>query len=443
MQSLPINTIPDLDNSAFKRVLESIEQTNDSFLLTGKAGTGKSTLLRHFCKTSLKKKVVLAPTGIAAINVGGQTVHSFFGFPFRPLVQGDEEIRKYPEYSEKYKIIRSMDTLIIDEISMLRADLIDAIDHSLRINGGNAALPFGGKQVVFIGDLFQLEPVVSNTDVEYMMFNQYYKSPYFFSANIFKELKLHCLELKKVYRQSDKNFISLLNKVRLNQADWDHIEELNARHNPAFSFSQSSYAITLCTRNQVASNINDVQLEKITTPEYAFQGVITDNYNIKNLPTDHILILKTGAQVMFIKNSITGKWVNGTIGHIHSLAPDKIEVKLTNGNIEEVTREEWENKTYVWERNSRTISSKILGTFKQFPLKLAWAITIHKSQGMTFDEVVIDTAGGAFAHGQMYVALSRCRTLEGITLTNKITPRDIIVDERVVNFAHDQFIEIE
>ncbi len=435
------NSHLDSENKTFQRIMDGIETTNESFLITGKAGTGKSTLIRHFIKESKKKKVILAPTGIAAINIGGQTIHSFFGFPFRPMLKGDEEIRKYPEYSEKHKIIKAMDTLIIDEISMIRADILDAIDYSLRINGGNAALPFGGKQIILVGDLFQLEPVVNNTDVEHALFNGYYNSHYFFSAHCLKEMNLHCLELKKIYRQTDKNFISILNQIRLNIADWDTIEFLNERYKPDFKFSENDFSITLCTKNQVASSINDLRLEKIQSPEYLYQGVITDDFSLKNLPTELHLILKEGAQVLFIKNSMDGSYVNGTIAKVNKLSPEGIEVVLADGKIIEVKPETWENKSFVWDRITQKISSKTLGTFKQYPLKLAWAITIHKSQGMTFDEVVIETSNGAFAHGQMYVALSRCRTLEGITLIQKIRPRDIIVDERVKEYAQKEFID--
>ncbi len=437
------NFIPDPDNLAFKRIFESIESTRENFLITGKAGTGKSTLLRYFCQNTAKNVVILAPTGIAAINVGGQTIHSFFGFPFRPLVKQDEEIKKYQAYHPKHKIIKNMDTLVIDEISMVRADILDAIDHSLRINGGKPYLPFGGKQIIMVGDLFQLEPVVTNSKVEHEMFNEYYSSPYFFSAQIIQDAPIHCLELKKIYRQSDPTFIRLLNQVRLNQADWDTLDLLNERYNPHHSFDVDSFGITLCSRNQTASAINDLKMDQIESPRHIYKGEIDKDFNIKNLPTELILVLKEGAQVMFIKNDIKGNYVNGTIGKIASLSENKIEVLLPDGKTVEVQKEIWENKYYSWDRESGKIKSEILGTFTQYPLRPAWAITIHKSQGMTFDEVVLELSGGTFAHGQLYVALSRCKSLEGLTLTAKIKPSDIIVDSRVVEFAESNFIEVE
>jgi hypothetical protein len=428
----------DLGNSHFSRALEAIEQTNDSFLITGKAGTGKSTLLRHFCKHTKKKYIVLAPTGIAAVNVGGQTVHSMFLLPFRPIVKGDPEIQRFTKNSKRAKVIEKLDTIIIDEVSMLRADLIDAIDQSLRLNTG-VDKPFGGKQLVMFGDPFQLEPVVTDTELERYVFGTIYTTPYFFSAHVFREAFVHCLELKKIYRQNDEFFVDLLNKIRHNQADHFTLEELNSKYNPRYSFREEEFAITLCTVNASAARINELQLSKINKEVFTYQGILEGDFNTKNLPTDLELSLKEGAQVIFIKNALDGKWVNGTIGKIHKCEAERLEVVLEDGTWHEVGREVWENNEYVWNAGDGKISTHTKGTFKQFPLKLAWAITIHKSQGLTFDKTVIDLGNGAFAHGQLYVALSRCRSLEGLTLTTRIKPSDVIVDERVVKFV-DEFV---
>lgn len=423
----------DLENKHFQRAFEAIENTKECILITGKAGTGKSTLLRQFCAQTKKKFIVLAPTGIAAINAGGVTIHSFFRFPFRPLLEEDEEITRFHKYSDKVKMIQKLDLILIDEISMVRADIIDAIDYSLRINGGNPDLPFGGKQIVFFGDLFQLEPVSGNTAVEQQMFNEHYNSHYFFSASVFRRVYLHCLELTKVYRQNDAEFISLLNRIRSSAADHHDIELINSRFDPAKEASE--FTITLCTTNYIASGINDYELNRIPGDSVQFMGKIEGDFNERMLPTDYVLDLKPGAQVVFIKNSASSKWVNGTIAKIHKLEKDAIEVLLPDGGIVTVEKDSWENKTYRWDHMLKKIRSEVLGRFEQYPLKLAWAITIHKSQGLTFDKVIVELGNGAFAHGHLYVALSRCRTMEGIVLRSRIREKDIIVDERVVRFA--------
>jgi ATP-dependent exoDNAse (exonuclease V) alpha subunit len=430
---------PNIDyNSAhFKRTFEAMELTNECLFITGKAGTGKSTLLRHFVKNTKKQVVVLAPTGIAAINVGGSTVHSFFRLPFRPIVQDDEEIHRFAKSTEKFKILHKLDTLIIDEVSMLRADLIDAIDQSLRINGGDMSKPFGGKQVIFFGDLFQLEPVVQNNEVERYLFTEYYNSHYFFDARVFQQMHLTCIELRKVFRQTDAHFIALLDAIRLNKAGDADLEKLNTRIDRYFEPTTNDFYVTLCTRNNTAAGINEYNLSKLGSVEYVYKGIVENEFSLKQLPTEQVLVLKEGAQIIFIKNSATGKWVNGTIAKVHSLGPDKIEVQLANGEIEEVRMETWENKLYRWDAMNRRVKSEVIGTFKQYPIKLAWAITIHKSQGLTFDKMILEMGGGAFAHGQLYVALSRCRSMEGLILREPIRYKDIIIDERVVRFAKE------
>lgn len=431
------NTPFDASNSHFKLAFDALEYTDECLFITGKAGTGKSTLLKHFVANTSKTCVVLAPTGIAAINVGGVTIHSFFRLPFRPIVEGDEEIQRFPRNSEKFKIINKTEVFIIDEVSMLRADIIDAIDQTLRLNSAYPDKPFGGKQMIFFGDLFQLEPVVQNNEVERYLFSEYYNSHYFFDARVFRQIHMHCIELRKIYRQSDPDFIHILDTIRLNHADDLELNALNKRVDRKFVPSENDTYVTLSTRNNVAAGINEFELMKLKGKEFIYRGDIEGEFNTKQLPTEMSLVFKEGAQVIFIKNNLDGKWVNGTIGKIHQLFDDKIEVQLANGNIEEVMRETWENKRYFWDAVNRRVKSEVIGEFKQYPIKLAWAITIHKSQGLTFDKVILELSGGTFAHGQLYVALSRCRSLEGIVLREAIKQSDIIIDERVVRFARN------
>lgn len=410
-----------------------LEGTDQHVFITGRAGTGKSTLLQLFRKTTKKKCIVLAPTGVSALNVRGQTIHSFFGFAPRILTSKDIEKRKNP------KFFRSIEVIVIDEISMVRADLLDNIDYALRLNREDPRL-FGGVQMIFFGDLFQLPPVVAS-HYEKEFFRSIYDSPYFFSAKIFEQgFHLEFVELTKVYRQEERHFISLLESIRSSDVDEVILAALNERTDASDSFEEAY--ITLTMRNQTAQRLNARALDKISSPAYRYQTVIKGKFNPKLYPTDAVLMLKEGAQVMFIKNDPFRRYVNGTIGKIQTLTKDKIWVTIRDHEKEsviEVDRQEWEILKYKHSGISGNVDTEVLGSFCQYPLRLAWAITVHKSQGKTFDKVIIDLGYGAFEHGQLYVALSRCRTLEGIVLRKPIRYQDVLIDERIVDF-HNQMM---
>ncbi len=416
-------------NSDFKAALDLLEKSNTNVFVTGRAGTGKSTLLQLFRNTTRKKCVVLAPTGIAALNVQGTTIHSFFRFPGKPLQRSEVKKVRYN------KIYQKLEVVIIDEISMVRADMIDNIDAFLRLNGTQPGLPFGGVQMVFFGDLFQLPPVVSS-NAERQLFQTFYDSSYFFSAKVFQNgFEMEMLELYQTYRQNSRHFIRLLDAVRLNQADYDDLDDLNERHLP--DFQSEDFYITLSPRNATVDAINNRELKKLNTEERTYMAKIAGTFNERRFPTEPLLQLKMNAQVMFIKNDPDQKFVNGTIGKIVALEPDEIKVTLENPDgtqrIIKVEQLEWEIMKYKINEKDE-IETEVTGSFKQYPLRLAWAVTIHKSQGKTFDKIIIDMGKGAFESGQTYVALSRCRTLEGIVLKNKITPNDVMTDERIVQF---------
>lgn len=417
-------------NSDFKIALDLIEKEGKNLFITGRAGTGKSTLLQLYRNTTRKKVVVLAPTGVAALNVRGQTIHSFFGFP--PRLISPREISKRKDR----RLYRNMDVLVIDEISMVRADILDNIDFFLRLNR-DSPLPFGGVQVVFFGDMFQLPPVVA-TDFELEVFSSTYESPFFFSAQLFRQgFELEMLELRKVYRQDNRHFLRLLDAIRLNHADQDDLDELNERYEPNFE-SEELY-ITLCARNAPADRINQRELSKIDEPERKYLASVTGEFNPTQYPADAALSLKLGAQVMLLKNDPERRYVNGTIGKIVALEQESLQILIEENGLEwkeiEVTPVTWEIIRYKSDpANPDEILSEVIGTFTQFPLRLAWAVTIHKAQGKTFDKVIIDLGTGAFEHGQTYVALSRCRTLEGIVLRQRIRPQDMLTDLRIVEF---------
>lgn len=416
-------------NGDFKAALDILEKTSTNVFITGRAGTGKSTLLQLFRNTTRKKCVVLAPTGIAALNVQGTTIHSFFRFPGKPLQRSEVKKVRYN------KIYKKLDVVIIDEISMVRADMIDNIDAFLRLNGNHPGLPFGGVQMVFFGDLFQLPPVVSS-NAERQLFQTFYDSAYFFSAKVFKNgFEMDMLELFQTYRQNSRHFIRLLDAVRLNHADYDDLDDLNERHFP--EFQSEDFYITLSPRNATVDSINNRELKKLNTYERTYAAKVTGTFNERRFPTEPLLQLKMDAQVMFVKNDPDQKFVNGTIGKIVELEPDEVKVAIENSDgtqrIIKVEQLEWEIMKYKI-NDKDEIETEVTGSFKQYPLRLAWAVTIHKSQGKTFDKIIIDMGKGAFESGQTYVALSRCRTLEGIVLKNKITPRDVMTDERIVQF---------
>ena len=422
-------------NSEFRDTLKQLEDTNDSFFITGRAGTGKSTLLRLFSDTTRKKIVILAPTGIAALNVKGQTIHSFF--KFAPNFLAKTGIKKV----KSSKIYKNLDTIVIDEISMVRADMLDNIDLFLRLNRDNP-LPFGGVQMIFIGDLFQIPPVVS-TDFERKFLHDNYDTPYFFSAQALSsdDFYLNTIELNQVFRQNDHRFINLLESIRLNQMDWDLLEELNSRYNPDEILD--GFYITLSARNSQVQKLNDAKLQEISRRIYSYPATVSGNFQVNTFPTDYELTLKVCAQVMFIRNDIEKRFVNGTIGKVIDLETNKITVEINKDNQKinvDVDLEEWEAvRYYAKSTNPKEIELEVVGTFTQYPLKLAWAITIHKSQGKTFDNVIIDLGKkGAFASGQTYVALSRCTTLEGIVLNTPIKPQDIMVDPRIIDFLENQ-----
>lgn len=420
----------------FKEALELIDK-GQSFFLTGKAGTGKSTLLRHFKNKTSKKVVYLAPTGLAAVNIGGQTIHSFFKFPPRLFDRHEIKARRNRKLYQKLEII------VIDEISMVRADLLDNIDYFLRQNGPDEGSAYGGIQMIFIGDLFQLPPVVRDSDRQILSMWGY-QHPFFFDAEAWHEDPLKSIQLTEIFRQKDDRFLDLLNKVRNATIEQEDFDALNERYNKPLSEFEGKPFITLSTTNAIANRINKQKLSEIWEPEFIFKAETDGSFTESFFPCEKELHLKVGSQVMFCRNDHEeGRWVNGTIGKVIKLsASGLVEVQVTNQEGEKDTYTvkpfKWELNKYNYNQTNNKIDTEVVGTFTQFPLRLAWAITIHKSQGMTFERMVIDLGNGAFAPGQAYVALSRCTSLEGIILKRKLRPRDIIIDPNVIEFAADR-----
>ena len=435
--------VPDTSNKEFQDALNLVKYTRQSIFLTGKAGTGKSTFLRYVCANIRKKHVVLAPTGIAAINAGGSTLHSFFKLPFYPLLPDDpklslqrNQIYDFFKYTKPHrKLLEELELVIIDEISMVRADIIDAVDRILRVYSHNLRQPFGGKQLLLVGDVFQLEPVVKGDERDIL--NRFYPTPFFFSARVFSQIELVSIELQKVYRQTDSRFIQVLDHIRNNTASTADLQLLNTRYGASMTGGEDDMYITLATRRDNVDYINEKKLAELPGEPTMFRGEIRGDFPTSSLPTAEELVLKPGAQVIFIKNDYERRWVNGTIGVVNGfdLAEGTLYIITDNGRECSVKQDSWRNIRYTYNEEKKQIEEEELGTFTQFPVRLAWAITVHKSQGLTFSRAVIDFTGGVFAGGQTYVALSRCTSLEGIQLRKPISRADIFVRPEIVQFS--------
>ena len=435
--------VPDTQNKEFQDALNLIQYTRQSVFLTGKAGTGKSTFLRYICEHTKKKHVVLAPTGIAAINAGGSTLHSFFKLPFYPLLPDDPNfslqrgrIHEFFKYTKPHrKLLEELELVIIDEISMVRADIIDAVDRILRVYSRNLREPFGGKQILLVGDVFQLEPVVKGDERDIL--NRFYPTPYFFSARVFGQIDLVSIELQIVYRQTDKVFVNVLDHIRSNTVGAADLQLLNTRYGTQIEQSEADMYITLATRRDNVDYINDKKLAELPGDPVTFHGEIMGDFPESSLPTSQELVLKPGAQIIFIKNDFDRRWVNGTIGIVSGFDPieETLYIITDDGKECDVKRESWRNIRYKYNEEKKQIEEEELGTFTQYPVRLAWAITVHKSQGLTFSRVVIDFTGGVFAGGQAYVALSRCTSLEGIQLKKPVSRADVFVRPEIVGFA--------
>ena len=431
----------DLDNAEFRQVLNLIEGTSASVFMTGRAGTGKSTFLRHITAHTRKKHVVLAPTGIAAVNAGGQTIHSFFHIPLKPLLGADAEfserrLKNRMKYSRQFvRLLRELELIVIDEISMVRADVIDFIDKILRHYSRRPHEPFGGKQLLMVGDVFQLEPVTTG-DAREILRREYPRSLHFFAARVFADTELVAVELRKVYRQNEHAFIELLDRVRDGSPTRADLDMINSRvTGPSAGTSDPGMAMTIATRRDIADHINSERLDAIDAPSHTFIAEVTGDFPEQSYPTERELVLKAGAQVVFIRNDIERRWVNGTLGRVVELADDRLTVALESGDIHTLEPELWSNIHYSFNDKEHSVEEEIKGTFAQYPVRLAWALTIHKSQGLTFSRLHVDLGNGAFAGGQCYVALSRATSLGGLSLAAPVRPSDIYVNPEVRRFA--------
>lgn len=419
----------------FKSAFNKMNDTDEHIFLTGNAGTGKSTLLQYFRKKTKKKIAVLAPTGVAALNVKGQTIHSFFGF-----APGISPVNIRRATKDKTDVMKALDAIVIDEISMVRADLLDCVDQSLRLNRGKPNQKFGGVQMIFIGDLFQLPPIV--TEHDRFMFEEEYLSPYFFSAYALGDFDLTYIELKKVYRQSDEKFVGLLNRMRNKQMTSEDVEVFNERHDPSFEPSESVEYVHLTTTNKMSDQRNQFELNRIEDKEHSFKGSLKGKFDQKRTPAPSALKLKLGARVMFVCNDPQKRWVNGTLGTVKRIGKQGLEklesimVEIDGGTEVKVLPHTW--KMFEHYSDGKSVETEEVGAYTQYPLVLAWAVTIHKSQGKTFNRVLVDVGWGTFAHGQMYVALSRCTTLKGIVLRKPFRTKDVILDDCVVDYINGQ-----
>ncbi len=442
--------ILDNDNFEFNNAAEFVRHTDKLVYLTGKAGTGKTTFLKYIKQITNKNTIIIAPTGVAAINAGGVTIHSFFQIPLGPFVPNDSRLRtnaigsenqetiyttfRYKE--DKRKIIENLELLIIDEISMVRADLLDVIDRILRVFRRNILMPFGGVQVILIGDTFQLPPIADNE--QWDILSQFYKTPYFFSSKVIEQNTPIYIELKKIYRQNEQEFINLLNRIRVNQLSQEDFSTINSKYNPTFSGNGSDYII-LATHNKIVNETNLTKLNQLKTPLFTYEANVTGEFPDRHKPTDYFLKLKVGAQIMFIKNDTWRfkRYFNGKIGKIKELEENLITVVFDDESEVEVERSVWNNIQYTYNKKEKKIEEEIIGTFEQFPIRLAWAITVHKSQGLTFEKVIADL-GRAFAPGQVYVALSRCTSFSGLQLKTKLNQYAIKTDPKVLEFAQNE-----
>ena len=407
--------------------LNYLRDGDGNLFVTGKAGTGKSTLLRALRDMVTDEMVIVAPTGLAAVNVGGQTIHSFFGLPPR-LIRPDDIKR-----SRNGRVMRRLKLLVIDEVSMVRSDIMWAIDRSLRLNRGRPNEPFGGLRLLLFGDLHQLPPVVRDTEVAVHLHEEF-GGPFFFTVPSLREgCGTSLLELGHVFRQEDESLIAVLNKIRDGEASEEDLELLNERVHPVRTLSEGDPFVILTPTNAAAARINMAFLDALPTRSIDYEAGVSGEFNASAAPTDQILTLKPGAKVILLRNDPDGRWVNGTIGRVSRLETDRVWVEI-NGRDYEIEQTSWESRRYAFDQAQEKIVETVAGTFKQYPLRLAWALTIHKSQGLTLDNVYIDLGRGTFAHGQAYVALSRCRSLEGLTLARPLRPSDIIFDRSAMGY---------